>query len=385
MKIAVIGPIHPFVGGISHYNTELCKSLSTNHELVVISYKRRYPMFLYPGKNQIDKKCSRKSEISNVEYILDTVNPITWIKAVSRIKKENPNLLIFHWVTPFMTPMFVTVFFLLKKLTRIQILAICHNVLPHERTSLDVFLTKLVFRNVDYFIVHSRKDFTNLKKIVTRPTRRVLFPLYHMFKVSNISKNHAKEIINLTKNDKVILFFGYIREYKGLIYLIQAMPKVLIRIPTAKLLVVGEFWDNKERYLAEIENLNIKNAVILIDKYVHNDQVELYFSAADVVVLPYISATQSAVVQTAYYFNKPVITTRVGGLPDIVTDKKTGLIVEPKDSEMLAEAISEYLEQTIGKKMGRIIHRTKWKFSWERLVKTIEKLGENNESRDDYS
>jgi len=375
MKIAVIGPTYPFVGGISHYNTELCRNLSKKHELILISYKRRYPSFLYPGRDQIDKKSNKKIKIDDVEYILDTINPITWIKAFLRIKEENPDLLIFHWVTPFMAPMFSTIFFFVKKLTKTKILGICHNVLPHERTALDLFLARLVFRNVDYFIVHSREDFTNLKKISSRHTKRVLFPIYHMFKFTRISKSQARKILNLNTKDKIVLFFGYVREYKGLMYLIRAMPKVLKKVPTVQLLIVGEFWEDKERYLNEIKRLNIRDRVIIIDKYIPNEEVGLYFSAADVVVLPYISATQSAVVQTAYAFNKPVITTNAGGLPDVVENNKTGIIVEAKNSQKLAEAIITYFEQNKEKKLKKTIQKTKWKFSWERLIGIIEKFG----------
>lgn len=375
MKIAAIGPTYPYVGGISHYNTELCRNLAKKHELILISYKRRYPSFLYPGRDQIDKKSSKKIKVDNVEYILDTINPVTWIKAFLRIKKEKPDLLIFHWVTPFMAPMFSTIFFFVKKLTKTKILGICHNVLPHERTALDLFLARLVFRNVDYFIVHSKEDFSNLKEISSCHIKRVLFPIYHMLKFTMTSQHQARKILNLNTKDKIILFFGYVREYKGLIYLIQAMSIVLKKIPTARLLIVGEFWEDKEKYLNEIKRLNIRDRVIIIDKYIPNEEVGVYFSAADVVVLPYISASQSAVVQTAYAFNKPVITTNVGGLPDVVENDKTGIIVEAKNSERLAEAIISYFEQDKEKKLKRIIQKTKWKFSWERLIGIIEKFG----------
>lgn len=376
MKIAVIGPTYPFVGGISHYNTELCRNLSKKHKLILISYKRRYPSFLYPGKDQIDKKSNKKIKIDNVEYILDTINPITWIKAFLRIKKEKPDLLIFHWVTPFMAPMFSTMFFFVKKLTNTKILGICHNVLPHERTVLDLFLARLVFRNVDYFIVQSKMDFAKLREIVSRSKsiKYTPHPIYDVF-FQQVSKDEARKILNLPGKAKIILFFGYVRKYKGLMCLIKAMPRVLDEIPDVHLLIVGEFWDDKRKYLREIRQLGIEKNVRVIDKYVPNEEVGLYFSAADVVVLPYVSATQSGVVQVAYAFNKPVITTNVGGLPDVVENHKTGFVVEAKNPKNLAEAIIVYFEQNKDKKFKRIIQKIKWKFSWERLIGIIEKFG----------
>ena len=365
MKVVVIGPTYPFRGGISHYNTELCKYLSKRHKLILISYKRRFPSFLYPGREQIDRKTIKKREIENVEFILDTLNPITWIKAFLRIREEKPDLLIFHWVTPFMAPMFSTIFSLVKRLTKTKILAICHNVLPHERTAIDVLLAKLVFKNVDYFIVQSREDLFKLKEIISnsKVAKYNPHPIYDIFRVQSISEEDARKILNIPKNAKVLLFFGYVRKYKGLIYLIRAMPKIIKKIPEAYLLVVGEFWDNKEYYINEIKKLNIKDHVRIIDKYIPDEEVGIYFSAADVVILPYISATQSGVVQIAYAFDKPVITTNVGGLPDVVEDRKTGFIVEAKNPEKLAEVVIKYFKENRKEEFKRNIQKIKWKFS----------------------
>jgi len=378
MKVVVIGPTYPFRGGISHYNTELCKYLSKRHKLILISYKRRFPSFLYPGREQIDRKTIKKREIENVEFILDTLNPITWIKAFLRIREEKPDLLIFHWVTPFMAPMFSTIFSLVKRLTKTKILAICHNVLPHERTAIDVLLAKLVFKNVDYFIVQSREDLFKLKEIISnsKVAKYNPHPIYDIFRVQSISEDDARKILNIPKNAKVLLFFGYVRKYKGLIYLIRAMPKIIEKIPEAYLLVVGEFWDNKKYYINEIKKLNIEDHIRIVDKYIPDEEVGIYFSATDVVVLPYTSATQSGVVQIAYAFNKPVITTNVGGLPDVVEDNKTGFIVESKNPEKLAEAVIKYFDENRKEEFRRNIEKIKWKFSWKRLVEVIEELGE---------
>jgi len=232
---------------------------------------------------------------------------------------------------------------------------------------------------VDYFIVQSKEDLSNLKKIVSKSKviRYIPHPIYDVFRVQDISEEDAKKMLNIPKNRKVLLFFGYVRKYKGLKYLIQAMPKIVERIPDAYLLVVGEFWDSKEEYLREIKRLNIENYVKIIDKYVPDEEVGIYFSAADVVVLPYISATQSGVVQIAYAFDKPVITTNVGGLPDVVEDQRTGYLVESKNPEKLAETVIKYFEENKKEEFKRNIQEIKWKFSWDNLIDTIEDVVKN--------
>jgi len=373
MKISVIGPTYPYKGGISHYNTLLCKYLAKKHEVSIISFKRLYPKFLYPGKEQKDKESKKRLGLDNVEYVIDSLNPFTWIKAVFNIKREKPALLIFHWWTPFFAFVFFVISFLIKKLTNAKVLFICHNVMPHEKTLIDRALSKLVFSNVDFFIVHSKEDMANLKSLVPRAVARQTFhPTYEVFKFKEMSKEKVKKELGIA-SDKVILFFGYVREYKGLAYLIEAMPRVLEKLDVA-LLIVGEFWDSKEKYLGKIDELGLKEKVKIIDKYVPNEEIGLYFSAADVVVLPYISATQSGIVQIAYGFNKPVITTNIGGLPDVVRDGETGLIVESKNSNALAETIIAYFEEGKEKEFAKNIMKEREKFSWNKIVRVIQEF-----------
>lgn len=367
MKICLVGPTYPYKGGISHYNTTLCNELSKRHNVFLISYKRQYPSFLYPGKEQINKDSNIKvNETTNFEYIIDTINPLTWIKTYSKIKNENPDLVIFQWVHPFFTFVFFTITYLLKKFTNIKILYICHNVLPHERTKIDEFLIKMAFKNVDYFIVHSKEDYNNLKKIIPNAkVKQSVLPTYNIFKTKKTSKEDTRKSLNIDRNKKIILFFGIIREYKGLIYLIKSMPKIINEVDDINLLIVGEFWDDKDKYIDEIKKLGIKNHIKIIDKYIPDEEVGIYFSAADVVVLPYISATQSAVIQTAYAFEKPVITTNVGGLPDVVDDNKTGIIVKSENSEELASAIINYFKNDKERKFTENIKIKNKEFSWE--------------------
>jgi len=373
MKIVVIGPTYPFAGGISHYNTLLCKNLAKKHDVTLISYKRRYPVFVYPGGEPIDNKSKKKIKMS-AKYILDTLNPITWIQAFLVIKKRNPDMFILHWVSPFMTPIFLTITSLVKLFIKAKILFICHNVLPHERKFVDKFLTKLVLRNSDYFIVHSKEDLKNLKLLIPKANvKRTVHPAYEVFKFGEISQREAKEKLRISDNSKIILHFGYIRKYKGLIHLIDAMPDILKEI-NANLLIVGKFCINKERYIDRIKKYRIEGNVRIVDEYIPNEEVGVYFSAADVIVLPYTSATQSGIIPLAYAFNKPVITTNVGGLPDVVKDGKTGLIVKPCDPGALSKAIISYFKANKEKEFRKNIEREKKRFSWDKMIEIIEEF-----------
>jgi len=381
MKIAVIGPTYPFRGGISHYNTILCESLLKKHEVISISFTRLYPRFLYPGKNQKDHKSKKKIKIKAV-YLIDSVNLFTWFKTFMFIKQKKVDLVIFHWWTPFFSLPFYTICKCIKLFTNIKTLFVCHNVTPHENKLIDKFLIKIVLTNSDFFIVQSKDEFHNLKKLFPRATVEVVYhPTYKLFDFNSITKNEAKKRLKLTNN--VILFFGFVREYKGLRYLIDAMQKVRKEIDVT-LLIVGEFWENKNRYLKLIKKYGIENNVKIVDEYVRNEDIGLYMASADVVVLPYLSATQSGIIQLAYGFNKPVITTDVGGLPDVVENGKTGYVVESRDSDALARAIIRYFKYKKEKEFEKNIKKINYKFSWNTIIKTIEYLAQKNDAVIEY-
>lgn len=379
MKIYIIGPTYPYRGGISHYNTLLCENLKKRHDVKSVSFKRLYPSFLYPGKDQKDLN-SKINIKTDSEYLIDSINPLTWIHTFLSVKKEQPDILIFQWWTPFFTPVYFTISFLTRYLANTKILMICHNVLPHEKKKIDKILTKMVYKNVDFFIVHSEEDLRNLRTLIPNAkAKQTHHPTYEYFKTGNkIDLHlHSKEELNLNLKNKTILFFGFVREYKGLNYLIEAMPKVLEK-QKVDLLVVGEFWEDKENYIDQVKQLGIENYVHIIDRYVPNEEVNLYFSVADVVVLPYISATQSGIIQIAYGFDKPVITTNVGGLSDVVKNGKTGYIVPSEDAKALSKAIVSYFEGNKEREFQANIKKQKDIFSWNKMVETIENFCEQS-------
>lgn len=371
MKYVLIGPTYPYRGGISHYTTLLYQHLGVAHEVKLYSFKRQYPAFLFPGRT--DKDPSRSPLQADCEYLLDPSNPLTWLETFRRIRKEQPDVLILQWWVPYWAPAFVSIAGLVRRFTATRVMFICHNVFPHERSAIDRALIRLTLTEGQFFIVQSEKDLNDLKRLLPRAqVRRTAHPIYEALALDRMmTAEEAKSELGL--EGRGLLFFGFVREYKGLKYLLRAMPQVMERID-AHLLVVGEFWDDKAPYLKLIEELGIAPAVTIVDRYIPNEELGLYFSAADVVVLPYVDATQSGVAQLAYGFGKPVITTLVGGIPEVVKNGETGLLVPPQDSEALGEAIVRYFEEDLAGKFTPNIRAQvqAGAFSWEALVHLIE-------------
>ena len=371
MKYVLIGPTYPYRGGISHYTTLLYQHLGAAHEVKLYSFKRQYPAFLFPGRT--DKDPSRSLLRADCEYLLDPSNPLTWLNTFRRIKKDRPDALILQWWVPYWALPFASVAFLVRKFTPARVLFICHNVLPHEGSAIDRLSAKLALGQGHCFIVQSQRDWEDLKKLLPdAEARKTALPLYDAFPSEVMEGALAKKRLGL--EGPVMLFFGFVRRYKGLEYLIRAMPEVLRNIQ-AELLIVGEFWEDKGLYLKTIEELGLRGNIEVVDRYIPNEEVGLYFSAADVVVLPYVDATQSAIVSLAYAFDKPVITTNVGGLPEVVCDGETGFIVPPRDSAALAAAVVEFFRGGYASRMAANVKVRKEALSWEGLVRLIEDFG----------
>ena len=373
MKICLIGPTYPYRGGISHYTTSLFQHLRDRHQVKLYSYTRQYPRFLFPG--QTDRDPSRYPLKAECEYLLDPVNPWTWLRVFWKVKGDDPDLLILQWWVPYWTPTLAAVSFLVKTFTPIRVLYICHNIMPHDGGGIfDRSLARFVLRHGDRFIVHSEKDLKKLRSLLPgADVRKAFHPTYSIFSVDPLPGEEAKRRLGL--KSKTILFFGFVRAYKGLEYLLTAMPEVLKQVDVHTL-VVGEFWIKENYYRKLIRELNVEQQVTIVNRYIPNEEIGLYFSAADVVVLPYTEATQSGVVQIAYSFHKPVITTDVGGLAEVVKDGVTGLIVPPRDSAALARAMIRYFEEDLCRRFVPNIRAQMAgdTFSWGRLVRLIEEF-----------
>ena len=374
MKIVLIGPTYPFRGGIAHYTTLLCRALRKNHEVKFISFKRQYPKLLFPGKSDYD---SSKVPIldDDVEPMLDSLNPLTWIETARKVSRSTPDLLILPWWVTFWVPQFWTILKCVNR-SRTKILFICHNVISHESRWYYRIGTRLVLKGGDFFVVHSEEERQRLLALIPGAKVAKLFhPTYEIFH-SGISKEEARQRLGVSGD--VLLFFGFVRPYKGLMTLLEAMPKILELRP-ATLLVVGEFWEDKDIYLKRMADLKLSEHIRILDAYVPNEDVDAYFAASDLVVQPYVSVTGSGIVQVAFGCERPVVVTHVGCLPEVVADGKTGYVVPPQDPDAIADAVLRFLKGDREEFIAAIREQVK-RFSWERMVDMIESLACQHEN-----
>ena len=368
MKIAMIGPVYPYKSGISHYVGMLFRQLVKNHDVTLYSYSMQYPKFMYkkPQKDYEDDAV----KVDNVQYVLNSANPISWISLAKKINRQKPDLVILQWVHPYFAPCFSVIERLLDK--SIKIAYNCHNALPHERFPLDKALTKFTLKKADLVVAHSHSDEKILSelnmgnKIAVNP-----HPVYNFFKIKDMSKEEGRKLLGLSTDNKVLLFFGLVREYKGLKHLLNAMPDIVKKYPEVRLIIAGDFGKGKSKYEEMIKNLNIGDYIQIHDGYIPIVDVEKFFAACDLVVLPYESATQSGVIQAAYGFEKPVLATNVGGLPDAVSNMKTGYIVEPLRPDLISEAVSDFFDNNRALQFKQNVIDSAYKFSWERMEKCL--------------
>lgn len=371
-KIVMIGPVYPYKGGISHYTGLMKRSLGEKYETVMISYKMQYPKFLFKKEQRDYENDSFK--IENTQYLIHTANPFNLISTSRKIRKMKPDVVIFQWWHPYFAPCY---WIMEKCLHGIKKMFVCHNVFPHERFPMDRFLAKMVLKSGDGFITHSAKDAEDLLSIKqTENVIQAVHPTYNAFKFKDLTMEESRNGLDIKDDEHVLLFFGFVREYKGLKHLLRAMPEIKKADPKIRLLVVGDFGDDEEEYMKLIQNLDIEDVLSIYKGYIPDKEIEQYFAASDLVVLPYESATQSGVVQIAYGFEKPVLVTDVGGLPDVVTDNKTGYVVAPKCPEEIAAKVQEFFTQNKAEEFSEHIKEEEYKFSWDRMREHVEILYE---------
>lgn len=342
-KIIIIGPVYPYRGGPSTFISYLYNSLKNNFRIKIYNYKLLYPSILFPGKTQYDESETAKFIVSS-ERVINSISPVNWFTTAQKIKVENADLIVFDWWQPFFGPCHFFISAFLKKKYKGKIVFITENFISHEARFIDTFLTKLGLRNADHFIALSEIVEKDLKRISgKRKIHRAELPPFDLYNLPD-EKEILKERDSLEFNndDSILLFFGYVRKYKGLDILLKAMPEVINSNPKVKLLIVGEFYDDPSSYLEIIKKLNIGKNVKVINRFVKNEEVGLYYGLCDLVILPYRSATQSAVLNVSYSFLKPVVATRVGGLGEFVENEETGFLVEPDSAASLAEGINKY-------------------------------------------
>lgn len=371
-KLVMIGPVYPYKGGISHYTGAMVKNLKKDFSVKTVSYKMQYPKLLFK-KEQRDYD-NDVLKIDDAQFLINTANPFNIIGTAMKIKKMKPDFLIMQWWHPYFSPCYMLLSAMLRKIPK---LFVCHNVFPHERFPMDRFLTKRVLKRGAGFITHSKMDADDLKSIVSRPNyETTVLPTFNVFKIKDMSRTEARGILGIPEDRKILLFFGFVREYKGLKHIINAMPDIVKADSSIQLMIVGEFGGDKDEYMSLIKNSGSGDAITVVDGYIPDKEIEKYFAACDLVVLPYESATQSGIVQIAYSFEKPVIATEVGGLPEVVIDGKTGYIVPPKDPKSLGEAVVKFFREDKAAEFGENVRREAYRYSWDRMNEVVKRLSE---------
>ncbi|MBK9249925.1 MAG: glycosyltransferase [Ignavibacteria bacterium] len=340
-KIVIIGPAHPYRGGNAMFIQYLCNALSAKFDVRLINYSLLYPSFLFPGTSQFDQSEKVIQGFPN-QRLINSINPISWLNTARMIKRENADLVVFDWWNPFFGACHWAISKLLQKKYHGKILFITENFISHEARFVDSFLTKLGLRYANKFLALSAKVEQDLKGIAHgRPIYRSELPMFD-YSLTPFDSEKERLELGFTKEDNVLMFFGYVRKYKGLDILLHAFPRILESLPNAKLLVVGEFYDNPEIYTNIVKQNGTADLVKFVNQFVPNEEVGKYFAAADVMVQPYRSATQSGILNVAYSFGVPAVVTRVGGLEEYVTDGVTGIVSAPESPEELAKAVVRF-------------------------------------------
>lgn len=373
-KLLIIGPGHPLRGGLATFNQRLANEfINQGHDCQVISFSLQYPGFLFPGKTQYSDEPAPNQPV--IRSLINSINPLNWIRTGNLLKKEGPDIIIVRFWLPFMGPALGTLLRRVRKNKHTKIICIADNVIPHEKRFGDRPFTKYFLKSCDAFITMSEKVMQDLRLFQSsKPAMYVPHPLYDNFG-GIISKAAAREELKLPANEKIILFFGFIRKYKGLDILLGAMADPRIREAGIKLLVAGEFYEDEAAYQQQIRDLGVADLLILRTTFIADSAVKYYLCAADMVIQPYRSATQSGVTPLAYHFEKPMVVTNVGGLPSLVPHEKVGLVVEP-DASAIAEGILRCYQLGENYFIPHL-RNEKLKYSWAGMANAIFQLADD--------
>lgn len=373
MKIIIVGPAHPYRGGIAAFTDRLAMEfIAEDVDVELYTFTLQYPSFLFPGKTQYSD--ALPPENVKIFRKINSINPLTWIKAAREIKAKNPDVVIFAYWMSFFASCYAKMAKIISRNSNIRCMGLVHNMMPHEKSVLDILLSPCFVKNMDAFVALSKSVLDDIEKL-DKKSKPKLFsphPLYDHYG-DREDKIMAMNSLYLDNNYNYILFFGLIREYKGLDLLLKAMADERMDNYPLKLIVAGEFYDKKECYLQMIDDYKINDKVIICDKYIPDDEVRNFFNLADMVVQPYKSATQSGVTQVAYHFEKPMLVTDVGGLGEIVPDGKVGYVVEP-DPVKIADAICDFYDNDRMEFFEENIIEEKKKYEWSKMTETIMKL-----------
>jgi glycosyltransferase involved in cell wall biosynthesis len=369
MKIVIIGPAHPLRGGLASYNERLARAFQQDgHDISIYTFSLQYPTFLFPGTTQYSSEPA-PTDI-RIKICINSMNPLNWIKTGWQLKNQKPDLIIVRYWLPFMGPCLGTILRLVKKNKHTRIVCIADNIIPHEKRPGDSLFTKYFIKPVDAFITMSEKVLKDLSLFKNQqPAQFVPHPLYDNFG-EKVERSIARKKLQISEEAFIFLFFGFIRKYKGLDWLLEAT--ALLKHKTNqpfKVLIAGEYYEDKYAYEQKIKELKIEDHLIIKTDFIADSEVKFYLCAADTVVQPYKHATQSGVTPLAYHFEIPMIVTRVGALPDMVPNGKVGLVCEP-DPKAIADAMLQMMEMGTSVFVPGI-KEEKIKYSWERMCEKI--------------
>jgi glycosyltransferase involved in cell wall biosynthesis len=374
MKVILIGPAYPLRGGIANFNESLAIAFIKNSiETTIVSYYYQYPRFLFPGESQTVE--GKPTYLLKIKPLISSINPWSWFKTARYLSQESPDMVIVQFWLPYMAPALGSILRLFRG-RNTKVIGVMHNVFPHEKRLADKILTRYFISACQGFVCLSKSVLLQLEHLTSNPNKIfVPHPIYDIFG-DKVSKAEARKYLGLSPSDKVLLFFGIIRKYKGLELLLRALATDRLKNLGIKLIVAGEFYEDKRHYFQLVEQLGISQQVIFTDRFIPNDEVKYYFCAADMVVQPYLSATQSGVTQVAYNFERPMLVTNVGGLSEIVFDKRTGYVTEVNPNA-IALAIEDFYVNNREEEMSANVLAEQYRFSWHAMVDSLLQLGDS--------
>ena len=368
-KITIIGPAYPLRGGLSSYNELLASKLQKQgHQVKIITFSLQYPNFLFPGKTQYSN--SLPPDNLHIEVSLNSINPINWILLGRKIKNEKPDLVIFRFWMPFMGPCLGTLGRIIRRNKHTKIVAITDNIIPHEKRVGDRLLTSYFLKSCDAFLTMSKSVLNDFQSFhIAKPAIFNPHPMYENFG-EQVDPVQAKKKLGLDVEKNYVLFFGFIRKYKGLDTLLKAFSDQRLKEKNLQLIIAGEYYDSPQAYEQLIDDLELRNHVILANHYIEDSDVSLYFSAADLVAQTYKTATQSGVTQIAYYYNRPMLVTDVGGLSELVPHQKVGYVTS-QDTQEISDCIFDFYEHKRAPEFSKNIASERNKFTWESLIDNL--------------
>ncbi len=374
MRIVILGTAYPYRGGLAAFNERLAReALAAGDQVEVLTFTMQYPDFLFPGKTQYSDDPAPKD--LTIRRVMNSINPLSWIRTGRMIRRMKPDLLIIKFWIPLMAPCLGTIARIAKR-GGVRVVSVLDNVIPHEPKPWDGVLIRYFIRSVDGFVAMSesvRQDCLRfISKKHPKPVALCPHPLYDNFG-EIVDKTEARRQLGLPETGKILLFFGFIRDYKGLDLLLRAYADARLQNEQVHLVVAGEFYNNSEKYYALEKELGLKQPVIWRTEFIPDEQVRVYFSAADLIVQPYKTATQSGVTQIAYHFRKPMLVTNVGGLAEIVPNGKVGYVTAV-DPQAIADALADFCAREDSECFRTGIEEERQKYSWSRMLQTIKSV-----------